>query len=163
MRPEYAGTPLYILAGFRSVTVAARLGLGVILGGPVAMQEKAARLYREHALADAPPIISSLNIAVADTADQARDLLLPESYAKVMAQSTGEFAPLRPARELDLEGLTSQQQRRIDESLGHDVWGTVGEELRGIGKRLGVDEFLITGDMPDLAGRARSEEMVVEI
>ena len=166
VRPEYAGTPLYILAGFRSVTVAARLGLGVILGGPVAMQEKAARLYREHALADAPPIISSLNIAVADTADQARDLLLPESYAKVIAQSTGEFAPLRPARELDLEGLTSQQQRRIDESLSHDVWGTVGEvgeELRGIGKRLGVDEFLITGDMPDLAGRTRSEEMVVEI
>lgn len=83
-----------------------------------------------------------------------------------MAQSTGEFAPLRPARELDLEGLTNQQQRRIDESLGHDVWGTVGEvgeELRGIGKRLGVEEFLITGDMPDLAGRARSEEMVVEI
>ncbi|WP_370658450.1 MULTISPECIES: MsnO8 family LLM class oxidoreductase [unclassified Corynebacterium] len=166
VRPEYAGTPIYILAGFRSVRVAARLGLGVILGGPVEMQEKAARLYREHALADAPPIISSLNIAVADTADQARDLLLPESYAKVMAQSTGEFAPLRPARELDLEGLTSQQQRRIDESLGHDVWGTVGEvgeELRGIGKQLGVDEFLITGDMPDLAGRARSEEMVVEI
>ncbi|MDK4311217.1 hypothetical protein QPX48_05335, partial [Corynebacterium accolens] len=56
-----------------------------------------------------------------------------------MAQSTGEFAPLRPARELDLEGLTSQQQRRIDESLSHDVWGTAGEvgkELRGIGKRM---------------------------
>ena len=76
VRPEYAGTPIYILAGFRSVRVAARLGLGVILGGPVEMQEKAARLYREHALADAPPIISSLNIAVADTADQARDLSL---------------------------------------------------------------------------------------
>ncbi|MDK4311218.1 hypothetical protein QPX48_05340 [Corynebacterium accolens] len=38
-----------------------------------------------------------------------------------------------------------------------------GDDRWGIGKRLGVDEFLITGDMPDLAGRTRSEEMVVEI
>ena len=54
VRPEYAGTPIYVLAGFRSARVAAKMGLGVILGGPVATQEAAARVYREHALADAP-------------------------------------------------------------------------------------------------------------
>ena len=81
VRPEYAGTPIYVLAGFRSAMVAAKMGLGVILGGPVATQEAAARVYREHALADAPPIISSLNIAVAETSAAARDLLLPEAYA----------------------------------------------------------------------------------
>ena len=141
VRPEYAGTP-------------------------VATQEAAARVYREHALADAPPIISSLNIAAADTAAAARDLLLPEAYAKVRAQSTGEFAPLRPAGELDMDALTGQQRRRIEEALAHDVWGTVegvGEELRGVGKRLGVSEFVVTGDMPDVAGRARSEELLASL
>lgn len=166
VRPEYAGTPLYVLAGFRSAAVAAKLGLGVILGGPVATQGAAARVYREHALADAPPIISSLNIAAADTAAAARDLLLPEAYAKVRAQSTGEFAPLRPAGELDLDALTGQQRRRIEEALAHDVWGTVrevGEELRGVGKRLGISEFVVTGDMPDVDGRARSEELLASL
>ena len=166
VRPEYAGTPIYVLAGFRSAMVAAKMGLGVILGGPVATQEAAARVYREHALADAPPIISSLNIAVADTPAAARDLLLPEAYAKVLAQSNGEFAALRPAGELDMDALTGQQRRRIEEALAHDVWGTVkevGEELRGVGKRLGVSEFVVTGDMPDVAGRARSEELLASL
>ena len=166
VRPEYRGTPLYVLAGFRSAMVAAKLGLGVILGGPVATQEAAARVYREHALADAPPIISSLNIAVAETSAAARDLLLPEAYAKVRAQSTGKFAALRPAGELDMDALTGQQRRRIEEALAHDVWGTVEEvreELRGVGKRLGVSEFVVTGDMPDIAGRARSEELLASM
>ena len=166
VRPEYRGTPLYVLAGFRSAMVAAKLGLGVILGGPVATQEAAARVYREHALADAPPIISSLNIAVAETSAAARDLLLPEAYAKVRAQLTGEFATLRPAGELDMDALTGQQRWRIEEALAHDVWGTVEEvreELRGVGKRLGVSEFVVTGDMPDVAGRARSEELLASM
>ena len=146
--------------------MAAKLGRGGILGGPVATQEAAARVYREHALADAPPIISSLNIAAADTAAAARDLLLPEAYAKVRAQSTGEFAPLWPAGELDLDALTGQQRRRIEEALARDVWGTVrevGEELRGVGKRLGISEFVVTGDMPDVDGRARSEELLASL
>lgn len=92
--------------------------------------------------------------------------MLPEAYAKVRAQSTGEFAPLRPAGELDLDALTGQQRRRIEEALAHDVWGTVrevGEELRGVGKRLGISEFVVTGDMPDVDGRARSEELLASL
>ena len=136
--------------------------------GPAALRAALGSLavHHEHALADAPPIISSLNIAVAETSAAARDLLLPEAYAKVRAQSTGEFATLRPAGELDMDALTGQQRRRIEEALAHDVWGTVEEvreELRGVGKRLGVSEFVVTGDMPDIAGRARSEELLASM
>ena len=91
---------------------------------------------------------------------------MPLIYAKVLAQSTGEFGALRPAGELDMDALTGQQRRRIGETLAHDVWGTVkevGEELRGVGKRLGVSEFVVTGDMPDVAGRARSEELLASL
>ncbi|RMB63059.1 hypothetical protein D9543_03450 [Corynebacterium macginleyi] len=45
--PEYACTPISILAGFRSVTMAVRLGLDVILGGPVEKWKKVARLDRD--------------------------------------------------------------------------------------------------------------------
>ena len=65
-----------------------------------------------------------------------------------------------------MDALTGQQRRRIGETLAHDVWGTVkevGEELRGVGKRLGVSEFVVTGDMPDVAGRARSEELLASL
>ena len=34
---------------------------------------------------------------------------------------------------------------------------------RGVGKRLGVSEFVVTGDMPDVAGRARSEELLASM
>ncbi|WP_234459094.1 hypothetical protein [Corynebacterium macginleyi] len=33
-------------------------------------------------------------------------------------------------------------------------------ELGGIGKQLGSEEFLITGDLPDIEGKARLEKMV---
>ena len=59
-----------------------------------------------------------------------------------------------------------RDRRRIEEALAHDVWGTVEEvreELRGVGKRLGVSEFVVTGDMPDVAGRARSEELLASM
>ena len=65
-----------------------------------------------------------------------------------------------------MDALTGQQRRRIEEALAHDVWGTVeegGEELRDVGKRLGVSEFVVTGDMPDVAGRARSEELLASL
>ena len=65
-----------------------------------------------------------------------------------------------------MDALTGQQRRRIEEALAHDVWGTVeevGEELRDVGKRLGVSEFVVTGDMPDVAGWARSEELLASL
>ena len=65
-----------------------------------------------------------------------------------------------------MEALTGQQRRRIEEALAHDVWGTVrevGEELRGVGKRLGGSEFVVPGDMPDVGGRARSEELLASL
>ncbi|MDV2431264.1 hypothetical protein RAE08_09005, partial [Corynebacterium tuberculostearicum] len=36
-------------------------------------------------------------------------------------------------------------------------------QLRGVGKRLGVSEFVVTGDMPDVDGRARSEELLASL
>lgn len=169
--PENKGrTPLYVLAGYRSAFSAAQLGLGIILGGPVQAQIKAAEVYRQNfrpsEQVPEPRIISSFNIAVADTEQAARDLLLPEAYAKVMSQTTGAFPSLIPAAELDLEKLTDRQRKKIEESRVLDTTGTpmqIKEKLTDISRSLGTEEFLITGDMPDRAGRAESERLLSEL
>jgi len=152
-------TPVWLLAGFRSVLLAADLGLGVILGGP--NQADAADLYRRNfrpGRIDAPQVIHSLNVAVADTTDAARDLLLPEAFAQAHARTTGVFEALRPVDELPTP--TEKERRRMAETLAMAVWGTprdVEKHLRGLG------DVLVTGGMSNLAGRARSEELLAEL
>ncbi|QGU05383.1 MsnO8 family LLM class oxidoreductase [Corynebacterium comes] len=167
-RPANEGaTPVFLLAGFRSVLLAAELGLGVILGGP--NQVDAARLYRENfrpGLIGAPHVILSGNVAVADTGEAARDLLIPEAWAQAKARSTGSFDSLRPLSELDESTLSARERRRIGELLDTGIHGTpaqVAARLRPLLRATGAQEILITGGMSDLAGRARSEELLAEL
>lgn len=55
------------------------------------------------------------------------------------------------------KSLDGTVQCRIDESVRYAFWE---RRARGIGKQLGSEEFLITGDLPDIEGKARSEKMV---
>ena len=161
-RPQAGGTPVWMLAGFRSVLLAAELGLGVILGGPD--QVGAARLYRENfrpGRIDAPQIILSANVAVADTPEAARDLLLPEAWAQAHARSTGSFGPLLPVA--DLPDPTAQEQRRMEQILASAIHGTPGDvdkQLRELLDAAGAEELLVTGGMSDLPGRAESERLL---
>lgn len=167
---DNARTPIYMLAGFRSALTAARLGIGVITGGPLSTQADAIKAYRENfqpsQVLDSPHVIASMNIAAANTTEAARNLLLPEAYSQVLSRSTGVFEQLRTASELDIDSLTSQQKKRIDESLVNAIYGTaaeVGALLADATAQLSVDEFLITGDIPDREGRSRSEELLAGI
>ncbi|MDO5507183.1 MAG: MsnO8 family LLM class oxidoreductase [Corynebacterium casei] len=167
---DNARTPVYMLAGFRSALTAAKLGIGVITGGPLSTQADAIKAYRENfqpsQVLDSPHVIASLNIAAADTTEAARNLLLPEAYSQVLSRSTGVFEQLKSASELNIESLTSQQKKRIDESLANTFYGTAAEVqalLADATAKLGVDEFLVTGDIPDREGRSRSEELLAGI
>ena len=164
---DNARTPIYMLAGYRSALTAAKLGIGVITGGPLSTQADAIKAYRENFQPseglNSPRVIASLNIAAADTTEAARNLLLPEAYSQVLSRSTGVFENLKIADELDIDKLTAQQAKRIEESLANTIYGTAGEvhaQLVDVTTTLQVDEFLITGDIPDRAGRSRSEEIL---
>ena len=164
---DHARTPIYMLAGYRSAFTAAKLGIGVITGGPLATQADAIEAYRKNFtpsdFLSKPHAIASLNIAVAHTTQKARDLLLPEAYSQVLSRSTGIFEQLTVAADLDLDGLTAQQRKRIEESLAHTVYGTPAEvesALSDASVQLDVDEFLVTGDIPDRQGRSLSEELL---
>ncbi|KAB3522766.1 MsnO8 family LLM class oxidoreductase [Corynebacterium sp. zg254] len=169
-----AAPPVFVLAGYRSALEAARLGLGVILGGPIDTQVAAAEAYienfREGALGS-PHIIPSLHVAVGEEEAWASDLLLPEAYSQAVSQTTGRFEPLQPARNLDLDALSEQQRQRVRQMQAQHLTGTperVHEALHGIADRIGgsdytIDEFLITGDIPDREGREESERLLMEI
>ena len=176
MRPlPTALTPIYLLAGFRSALLAARLGLGVIIGGPSLLDRsmdthEGLRKYREQFTASPfharPRAIASLNIAVADDEAAARDLLLPEVWSQVRARRTGSFEPLRPLADLDEASLSAQERKRIAEGLEQSIYGTpaqVRERLRELRRFTGVDEVLVTGGMSDPAGQERSDLLLAEL
>lgn len=181
MRPQLsAPAQLHILAGGSSIDLAADLGLGLVLGGPSvwplpeqarsgAGHEGIAR-YRERFQPSPghpePHVMVSLSVAVADTTDRARDLLLPESWAIAQSRSTGSFDALQPASALDLSTLTARQRRHLDESMAGTLYGTPGEVRQGIDALLdhtGADELLVTGGMHDPDGRARSDTLLAEL
>lgn len=164
-RPESGSVDVHVLAGFRSISLAARLGLGVIVGGPSllvrAEHEGLAGYRRQHPSGRS---LISLDIAVADTEEAARDLLLPQHVAGVLARRTGAFEAL-PAVD-ELPELTARERTRVADSLAASVYGTpaqVRARLEEITRFAGTDEVLVTGGMSDLAGQARSEELLAEM
>ncbi len=170
-----AATPVYLLAGFRSVMLAAKLGLGVIIGGPSLLDREAdvhegLRRYREEftpsAFHDVPHAIASLNIAVADTEGAARDLLLPEAWAQVRSRSTGSFDGLVPVAELDESTLTDRERKRLSDTLAQSIYGApaqVTDQLARLRSFTGVDEVLVTGGMSDIEGQRRSDALLAEL
>lgn len=170
-RPISESAPVWLLAGFRSLHLAAQRGLGVIVGGPsIESMADGIRQYRENfqpsALLDAPEVIVSLNLAVAETEGKARDLMLPEAWAQSKARSTGSFDALQPVENLDESTLTSQERHRVAQTLAMGIYGTpaqVRERMSELARLTGADEVLATGGMSDLEGRARSEEILADL
>ena len=175
-RPVTSGTtPVFLLSGFRSVLLAARLGLGVIIGGPSLFDRSTGvheglRRYREEftpsRFCPEPHAIVSLNIAVADTEEQARDLLLPEAWSQVRSRSTGSFDGLAPRADLDESGLSDKERKRLSDTLAQAVYGTpaqVAGQLRELQAFTGVGEVLVTGGMSDLEGQQRSDALLADL
>lgn len=176
VRPENAArTPIWLLANFRSLFVAAKHGLGVIVGGPSLIdrrkpEHEGLSMYREQfqrsPFWDEPRVISSINIAVADTEEASRNLLLPQLWAEVRARSTGAFGPLEPVQNLDESTLTPREKDRISDALKLAIYGTpsqVRTQLDDLLRFTGTDELLVTGDTSDDEGRARSEELLADL
>ena len=155
LRPSVDEPPsLFLLTGgsSRSLEMARQLGLGIILGGP-------RPAYVEGAVA-------SCQIAVAETREEARALVLPEVWAQVLSRSTGRFMPLRPVAALDEAELTAQQRQRIARGLAATVYGSPDEvtaAVTALAERTGAVEILVTGGSSDPGGQARSDELLAEI
>lgn len=176
VRPQNgARTPIWLLANFRSLFVAANHGLGVIVGGPSVIDRRKPeheglsryrREFRASPFGQQPRVIASINVAVADTQEAARNLLLPQLWAEARARSTGAFDYLEPVQNLDETKLTQREKDRIDDGMKLAIYGTphqVRTQLNDLLDFTGADEILVTGDTSDYEGRARSEALLADM
>ncbi|AUZ88555.1 LLM class flavin-dependent oxidoreductase [Arthrobacter agilis] len=169
-RPQDGGrTPVFVLATGQGLDIAARAGLAVVLGGPALFRNGNAALeryrtaFRPSPWWEEPHVTVSVNVAVAATTAQARQLLLPEARALAVSRTRGYFPPLEAAGD---EPLSAREEGYVAESLATAVYGTPGEvsrQLIDLQARTGAAELLVAGGAFDLEGQAASDELLAEL
>ncbi len=153
-RPKAPGRiPMFVLATGRGMAIAARLGLPVVVGGPILGQDSLTEVlaayrrdFRPTELAPVPSVTISLDVTVAEDAVTARELALPEAWAMARSRQIGEFPPLESADSIRAQPWSSQVRARVESSLDRAVLGSPST----VGKRL--DELIgLTGAVELLA------------
>ncbi|GAA1940580.1 MsnO8 family LLM class oxidoreductase [Nocardioides hwasunensis] len=164
--------PMHLLATGRGLEVAARLGLPVVVGGPVLDSEDLSdalaryrREFRPH-LGSEPRVTISLDALVADDDATARDLALPEAWAMAVSRQTGEFPPLDSVASVRGTEWPDQVRRRVEASLDRAVAGspaTVRRRLEALGESTGADELLASSSTYDRDALLASDRMLREL
>jgi luciferase family oxidoreductase group 1 len=176
-RPHDGGaTPLFVLATGKGVDIAAKAGLAVVVGGPAftgsnpeparGVLERYRKNFQPSFYCPEPYVIASATVAVAETADEARDLLLPEAWAMALSRTRGEFPPLAPADSVRSAPMTSRQERLVAESLAASVHGTADQVRRRLGRLLevtGADELMVTTNTFDTAALADTDRRLAAL
>ncbi len=163
--------PMFVLATGRGLTVAARLGLPVVLGGPLldspdldAALAGYRREFRPSPRARQPHVTLALEVTVAETDEQARALVLPEAWAMARSRSTGVFPPLEPVG--GIASWTGQTRRRVEAVVRRAIAGTpqtVRRRLEQLTDRTGAEELLATTSTYDRAALAASDAALARI
>jgi luciferase family oxidoreductase group 1 len=175
-RPAHP-VPVYVLATGSGLEVAARLGLPVVVGGPLlgvagdpqpGLEALAAyrRAYRPSEEAPEPWVGIGLDVLVADTAAEAADLLLPEAWAMAQARTTGVFPPLQPVGEVRAVPMTAAQRRHAERTAAMAVAGTpaqVEARLAELAERTGAAELVASGSTYDRAALAASDAALARL
>ncbi len=154
--------PAFVLATGAGADIAADAGLALVIAlvsGVGRAAERIARYraaFRPSSLWPRPYVIVSTAVAVADTRQRARELLLPEAWSLVHSRTRGVFPPLLTAAEIPEP--TEREASLLSDVLRGQIHGTpesVRDELAELVERTEADELLITmstydrGDMLD--------------
>ncbi|WP_258932990.1 LLM class flavin-dependent oxidoreductase [Nesterenkonia pannonica] len=152
--------PMFLLATGKGISLAAELGLPVVVGGPVLHSEELTdmlrdyrRTFRPRAQAAKPEVIISLDIYVADTAEEAQELALPEIWAMARSRETGEFGPLEAPETIRAQSWSRRTAERVEEGLHQAVAGSasaVGPQLEALAERTGAAEIMASTSTHDL-------------
>jgi luciferase family oxidoreductase group 1 len=158
-----APVPMSLLATGRGMHIAARLGLPVVVGGPILFTDDGAdalatyrRDFRPSKHAADPHVTISLDVTIARDDAAARDLALPEAWAMARSRQTGQFPPLESVESIRAQPWTTQLRQRVETSLDQAVAGspqTVRARLDDLAARTGADELMAstsTYDRDDL-------------
>lgn len=163
--------PMFVLATGQGLTVAARLGLPAVLGGPLldspeldAALAGYRREFRPSPRAQRPRVTLALEVTVGETDEQARALILPEAWAMARSRSTGVFPPLEPVGESP--SWTDQTRRRVEAAVRRAIAGTpqtVRRRIEQLTDRTGAEELLATTSTYDRAALAASDAALARI
>ncbi|HIW63406.1 MAG TPA: LLM class flavin-dependent oxidoreductase [Candidatus Stackebrandtia excrementipullorum] len=172
-RPGEGAAPcLAILATGAGAEIAAQLGLPLVLA-PVSGLDAAASTisaYRQEFTPShwlrRPDVTIAVPVAVGETTEQARDLLISEAWSMVLSRTLGEFTALRSPEQVQAEPKTVRQHKLLDKSLADSVYGT-GEQVRAELARLiavtNADELLVTTAAYDRPAQVSSWKRLAEL
>lgn len=172
VRPAGRPVPMHLLATGRGLEVAARLGLPVVVGGPILGSDElldALARYRRSFVpheGSAPRVTISLDVLVADDDATARELALPEAWAMALSRQNGEFPPLESVPAIRASTWSGQVRRRVEASLDRAVAGspaTVRRRLESLADRTGADELLASSSTYDRDALVASDRMLREV
>lgn len=172
-RPAVEPPPVALLATGGGLSVAARFGLPVVVGGPVLWTDEGAeriaayrRDFRPGPRGEGPHVTVSLDVLVADDDATARELALPEVWAMAESRRTGVFPPLEPVDAIRAQTWPEQVRRRVESSLASAVAGTpatVGARLDEVRRRTGADELMASSSTFDRSALLRSDALLREL
>lgn len=173
-RPQAPGRiPMYVLATGRGTVIAARLGLPVVIGGPILAEPRLdevlaayRRDFRPSPGVERPYVVVSLDVTVADDDATARELALPEAWAMARSRQTGEFPPLEPVADIRRQAWTTQVTNRVEATLDRAVAGspqTVRRALEQLAERTGADELLASTSTYDREALFASDQSLRDL
>ncbi|MER5224449.1 LLM class flavin-dependent oxidoreductase [Streptomyces flaveus] len=164
--------PPFVLAMGEGATIAARAGLPMVIGD-LRGREKMRRgidhyraTFRPSAWASEPYVVISGTIAVADSPEEARRLLLPEAWSMAHSRTRGTFPPLPPAERVETLRMSDKERGFYESGLRGHIAGTeeqVAHELETVLKETGADEVLVTTSTYDRGALLDSYERLARI
>ncbi|WP_367137507.1 MsnO8 family LLM class oxidoreductase [Saccharothrix sp. HUAS TT1] len=162
----------FVLATGAGARVAAAHGVPLVIGGfrgEDAMVEAVAAYrarFRPSVWATEPYVVVSTTVAVADTAEDAWRLLLPEAWAMAHSRTRGEFPPLSAPDDVLAEPMTERERTRFEQALHGHVHGTpseVAKALDALVDRTAADEVLVTTSTYDRTALLDSYRLLADL
>lgn len=162
----------FVLATGAGARVAAAHGLPLVIGGFRGEEAMIGAIdayragFRPSAWADAPYVVVSTTVAVAETADEAWRLLVPEAWAMAYSRTRGEFPPLSAPEEVLATRMTGRERTFFEQSTEGHVHGTpaeVAKALDALVERTGADEVLVTTSTYDRAALLTSYRLLADL
>jgi alkanesulfonate monooxygenase SsuD/methylene tetrahydromethanopterin reductase-like flavin-dependent oxidoreductase (luciferase family) len=138
--------------------LAADLGLPLVIAGVRSEQElltwlgRYRRQFKPSTWATRPYVVLAATVAVADTGEAARRLLVSEAWSSAWSRTRGVFPPLLPTDEVLALTMTDKERGFFEDSLRGQIYGSPEEvdvALGGLVSRTGADEVLITTNTYD--------------
>ena len=167
-----APIPLFVLAMGAGLEVAAELGLPAVLGGPAVagreVEDLVARYRRNFRSHDGsrPYVVVAVDLLVADSDAEARELALSETWAMAESRRTGLFEALLPVAEVRDRMRSDRLADRVEKHLDTAMAGspdTVRRRLEKVVEHTGADEVLATGSTFDRAALEASDAAVAQL